>query len=105
MSVTCSTGSLEAKGPLSYVSQNEFWKALEWCCVGRASRVPGQVGVEEQLPPLAAMHPCGAEEILRYALSLVPVCTECGMGEIALLGESKSKVDVCVCCCCTRNET
>lgn len=85
--------------------QSEFWKAADVRCVGRAFGVTGQKGVEEQIPPLAVIHPRDAEEILRYALNLVPVCTESGMAKIALLGESKSKVEVCVCCCCIRNET
>lgn len=105
VSATCSTGSLEAKGPSPRVLQSEFWKAVDGPCVGRASRVAGQKGVEEQIPLLAVIHPCDAEEILQYALNLVPVCTESGMANIALLGESESKVEVCVCCCCTRNET
>lgn len=105
VSAICSTGSLETKGPLPRALQSEFWKAVDRRCIGRASRVTGQKGVEEQIPPLALIHPRDAEEILQYALNLVPVCTESGMAKIALLGESKSKVEVCICCCCTRNET
>lgn len=105
VSATCSTGSLEAKGPSPHVLQSEFWKAVDGPCVRRASRVAGQKGAEEQIPLLAVIHPRDAEEILQYALNLVPVCTKSGMANIALLGESESKVEVCVCCCCTRNET
>lgn len=105
VSATCSTGSPEAKRPLPCALQTELWKAVDGRFVGRAFRVTGQKGVEEQIPPLATSHPRNAGEILQCALNLVPVCTESGMAKIALLGESKSKVEVCVCCCCTRNET
>lgn len=79
--------------------ESEFWEVVDERCLGRAFRTTGQQGVEEQLPPLATVHP-DAEEIL-CALHLVPVGAASGMAKIPLLGERKSQVEVCVCCCCT----
>lgn len=76
------------------VLESEFWDVVDERCVGRAFREPGQQGVEEQLPPLAIIHP-DAEEI-PPALHLVPVGAASGMAKIPLLGERKSQVEVCV---------
>lgn len=81
------------------VLESEFWDVVDERCIGKAFTATGQQGVEEQLPPLAVVHP-DAEEIL-CALHLVPVAAASGMAKIPLLGGRKSQVEVCVCCCCT----
>lgn len=87
------TRSLQPLG-IKGVLESEFWDVVDERCVGRAFREPGQQGVEEQLPPLAIVHP-DAEEI-PPALHLVPVGAASGMAKIPLLGERKSQVEVCV---------
>lgn len=81
------------------VLESEFWDVVDERCVGRAFREPGQQGVEEQLPPLAIVHPDAEETPLHF--TLYQWVLQVGWLKFLSWERGRVKLKFVFCCCCT----